>query len=128
MLESLKKFIEELRASGKARKNRYLVGGSAITMSLVILFWVAFLNANVRGIAYGGTAEISDNLSQNNFLSVMKRGSALLYVQLADLVSGLINQKKEIIISGQNGQGGGSAAKENFQSGELPPIAPQDIK
>ncbi|MDP3956499.1 MAG: hypothetical protein Q8P97_00705 [bacterium] len=128
MLKTLKKFIEELRASDEGRRNRYLWGGSAVTMCVVILLWVAYLNMNVRGVSYNQTDAAAETSSPNAFLSVMGRGSAILYAQFSDFIWNRLNQKKEIIISADGSPDLKGGTKENFQSGELAPITPQEIK
>ncbi|HEY4523964.1 MAG TPA: hypothetical protein VJK04_03790 [Candidatus Paceibacterota bacterium] len=118
MPQGLKNFIAELRTSGEARKKRYLVIGSAITMSVVVFLWMGYLNINVQNVSDTERTDAAPEIQKNDFWETMKRGSAILYDQIADLIGKGINQKKEIIID----------TKENFQSGELAPITPQEIK
>lgn len=118
MPKGLTKFIAELRASDEARKKRYLIMGSAVTMSAVILLWIGYLNISVQNIGNTARADDAPEMQKNDFWGTMKRGSAILYSQIADLIRNGINQKKEINID----------TEENFQSGELAPIMPQKIK
>jgi len=128
MSKTFKKFIKELRASDEGRRNRYLWGGSAVTMGIVILLWVAYLNMNIQGVSNSKSAEATGAGSSNAFFSVMGRGSAILYSQFAGFIQGQFGKKKEIIISADDNAAQGSGAKENFQSGELAPVTPQEIK
>ena len=128
MTKNLKQFIKKLRASDEGRKNRYLWGGSVLTMCVVILLWAAYLSVNIQGIAYTKTADATDTSSSNNFLSIMRRGSAILYTQFAGFLWNQVSQKKEIIISADSNPVSNGSTKENFQSGELTPIPPQEIK
>lgn len=128
MWENFKDFISQLRESGESRKRRYLFGGSAVTMTLIVLLWVTYLNANVQGISYSNTADSADNISGSDFFSVMKRGTGLLYAEIASLVATGMNQKQEIIISAGDGAATDVKSTNNFQSGELLPIVPQDIR
>ena len=118
MFKGLKNFIAELRASDETRKKRYMIASSAITMSIVVLLWLGYLNINVRNIGDTGSTGVAQETPRSDFWGTMKRGSAILYAQIADLILKGINQKKEININ----------TEENFQSGELAPIAPQKIK
>ena len=122
-------FIKRLRASDEGRRNRYLWGGSAVTMFVVVLFWVAYLNMNVQGVSYNQTAAAAtETSSPSAFLSVMGRGSAILYAQFSDFIRDRFSQKKEIIISADSNPVSTGGTKENFQSGELTPITPQEIR
>lgn len=114
----LKTFITELRASSEAKRKLYLVYGSGVTMCLVVALWGVYLNLNVHSIGEDTTAEISQAAPQDSFFSTMGRGSAILYSQFADFIRKEFSKKKEFTIDTQ----------ENFQSGDLPTLAPQDIR
>lgn len=113
----MKSFIKELRNSGEARKKRFLIGGSAITMCLVVVLWVIYLNFSLETIVGGRAEELARNDS-NGFWPTMKRGTAILYEEFAQLIKRGVDQKKEIIIQPQ----------KNYQVNDIKPIAPQTIK
>ncbi len=118
MSSILRNYIAELRVSSEIRRKRFLIYGSGISMLLVIVLWTLYLNLNVQGIGNPAAEQTVSEAPKNDFFSTMKRGSAILYAQFADFIQKEFSKKKEITID----------TKENFQSGEVPALSPQEIK
>lgn len=117
MLRELGRFLSELRASSEARKRRWLIGLSSISMLMVVSVWAVYLSSIIETV---NIAETNDRPKQDNdFFAIMARGTATVSRELASFFLKKAETTHEIIIE----TGGG-----DYQVDDLPAILPREIR
>lgn len=119
MPNHIKKFVSDLRSSSEERKKRYLAGFSAVTMILVVFLWINYIAGSIKEISPNdGQMTDAINSDRQKFWPILKKGTAIIYDNIAEAINKNIARKKEIEIIND----------ENFQVSDLTRIEPREIK
>ncbi len=94
MHERLKLFIEDLRFSDNHRKKRWLIGLSAVTMTLVIMLWSVYIQQQISGFAEKTPVETADDRSH---VSIFAAGLKEIQRQIGRGISTTVANVKSII-------------------------------
>lgn len=83
MLAAARQFVRSLQRSNDERKKRWLVGTSAITMALIVVLWLAYLNVIVPVLipreSIGIAAVVAPNKEKDgSFLGILGRGFSVV--------------------------------------------------
>lgn len=98
LAEKTKRYIRKLQRSDESTKKRWLIGGTAGVMLLLIVFWVAYLQVSLPPVAEIG--EVSAPLPEQKnetFFSVFVRGIGVVGAQFKTGVENVISALRNIV-------------------------------
>ncbi len=100
----IKDFFKKLRESDDARKRRWMIASTSVTMLLVIYLWLGYFN-NIIADSSMQSAEKESAGGSFSFGQTMKMGMSSAFTAVGDGVKSLgsfLNQPKEYILELKN--------------------------
>lgn len=96
-MHKLKNFLEELQNSGPERKKRWLIGGTAAAMAVVLALWLVYMSQVVEDLG------ASEEDSQSSFTAVFSNGFRIVQEELVSKVKNFMGETKSLdILPGLN--------------------------
>ena len=103
-MEEKKSFLERLQSADDNRKRRWLVVSSGVAMVIVVYVWLAYFNFIIQGPGAPSVQPPEGAAPELTFFETVKRGSAILYENLAEkigLLGSRIRAPKEYLVDPQ---------------------------
>jgi hypothetical protein len=100
MKGDIKKLLEKIRESDEETKKKWVVGASAVSMAIVIAFWLILSSSIVKSVD-----ETANNNKNSDFWFIMKNGIGIAYESILKEISNItkkLNSANSITIERQN--------------------------